>query len=97
MFGEQVDYAGDVSLPKLDHNQPPEHTQLLCLLTALVSAARQMVNKQHLGGGYAPIYPPRIRFSPEAYPRVKTASKEDILGAYPPRRLRMPHTVCAYN
>ena len=43
VFGEQVDYAGGISLPKLDHSQPPEHTQLLCLLTALVSAARQQV------------------------------------------------------
>ncbi len=41
--GEPVPCAGDIVLPKLDNKQPPEHTQLICLITALVSAARKQV------------------------------------------------------
>ncbi len=38
--GEEVSAAGGLVLPILDHEQPPEHTQLVCFITALVSAAR---------------------------------------------------------
>ena len=52
VWGESLNCSGGITLPKLDHKRPPEQTQLICLVAALINAAQKQVLSVHYRGLY---------------------------------------------
>ena len=50
VWGESLNCSGGITLPKLDHKRPPEQTQLICLVAALINAAQKQVLSVHYRG-----------------------------------------------